>query len=118
MEQLVRDALGPAAPWLTALSFAAVVAMRKRIRKRHLVVLVLITALALVGMLVLLVFALAGKLEGVPSAVFWTVFRLLAALVAVCGPAVGFWLMLKYAGFVPDETLVVLPRSRLPRKRV
>lgn len=116
MEQLILDTLGPVAPWLTTLSVGAVVAMRKRIRRPHILALVLITVLAFLGFLALILVALAGGLK-LPAFVFTAGPPVLAGLMAVCGPAVGFWLILRQLGFVPDETAVMLPRSGLRRQR-
>ncbi len=113
MDEILAAFVGPIAPWLTTFSFAAVVVMRKSIRKPHVIALVLITVLALLAFFSVILLGLAGW--RIPPLLFDWVLRLLGILVLVCGPAVGFWTILRVLGFVPDETVVVLPRTRLPR---
>lgn len=115
MNEIIIDVVGPIAPWLMTLSFGAVVTMRKSIRKPHIVALVLITVLAFLGFVSLLIAGLARW--DVSPTLFQAALKLLGSLVLVCGPAVGFWLVLKQLGFVPDETVAAQPRSSLRRHR-
>jgi predicted histidine transporter YuiF (NhaC family) len=115
VNEIIVDVVGPIAPWLTTLSFGAVVAMRKSIRKRHVVVLVLITVLAFLGFVALQIAGLTRW--DVSPTLFQAALRLLGSLVLVCGPAVGFWLVIKQLGFVPDETIAAQPRSSLRHHR-
>ena len=103
MEGFILDFLGPSTNWVLGLSFAAVVLARNKIRKRHLLALVIVTVVAFISFFALLLWGVAGY-EGKKSVTFLqTVLKVLAGVVVGCGAAVGFSLILKTVGLASFE---------------
>ena len=102
MEGFILAFAGPYTNWVLGLSFGLVFVMRSRIRKRHIVTLVVITILAFVAFFGVLLAGLAGGNRGwqVSPAVFQVTLKVLAFIVIGCGPAVGFFFILKSLGLV------------------
>jgi small-conductance mechanosensitive channel len=115
MDEILYHVIGPVAPLLMPLSLAAVVLTRKSIRKRHLVTLFVVTALSMLGFIGVILLGFVYR--DLPAFVFQSVLWILAVLMLTCGPAIGFWLILKQLGFVPDEPFVAPPVSRTRRSR-
>lgn len=100
MHEMILAFLGPYAGWLMALSLAIVVVKRNAIRKRHIVVLLVLTVLSFVGFFALLVLGLARG-HGHPQ-LFQAALFAVGAIVVACSSAIGFWFILKSFGLVRD----------------
>ena len=112
MNEIIAAFLGPLTNWLLTLSLAIVILKRHAIRKRHIAILVAITALGLIAFFVVFIGGFAWPEAGRHATLYQGLLRAIAGLVVGCGSAVGFSFILKHLGFASLEERQNISRPR------
>lgn len=98
MEAFILGILGPYANLALAVALAAVVFARKSIRRRHIVMLLVVTVTSFVAFFALLLWSFTWSEAQKSGEALHVALKLLAAATVGCGAAVGFSLVLKSLG--------------------
>lgn len=101
MEAFLLELLGPYANPVMAISAAVVVWQRRRMVKRHIVWLLVLTIVGFLAFFAILVWGIRHWPASPES--FQLLLKLIAALTIGCSSAIGFWLILKSLGLLPKE---------------
>ena len=112
METFIVGSLGAYGTPVLLLSLVAVVVARRRIRKRHIVILVAITVLGFIGFFALLLWGFTWYHGQESVVIYRAALGLIAAVVVGCGAAVGYSMILVQIGLSTLEEPMPPERTR------
>lgn len=112
MEDFILGALGVYTTPVLLVSLLAVIVARRRIRKRHIVILLVLTVLGFIGFFALLLWGFTWYHGQESVVIFQATLRLIAAVTVGCGAAIGYSMSLKLFGLASLEEPVPPQRRR------